>query len=81
MKKSLEEPSVWVIAEEKPSLKKAQEMVGGLVELIELSDGDQMLVNEEGLLQSLDINGMATLIANRRIVGNAIILRGKAKWN
>ena len=56
-------------------------MVGGFVELIELSDGDQMLVNEEGLLKGLDINGMATMIANRRIVGNAIILRGKAKWN
>lgn len=81
MKKPVEDPSVWVIGEEKPSLKKAQEMVEGLVELIELSDGDQMLVNEEGLLKGLDINGMATMIANRRIVGNAIILRGKAKWN
>ena len=81
MKKLVEDPNVWVIAEEKPSLEKAQKMVGGFVELIELSDGDQMLVNEEGLLKGLDINGLATIVANRRIVGNAIVLTGKAKWN
>ena len=81
MKKLVEDPSVWVVAEEKPSLEKAQKMVGGFVELIELSDGDQMLVNEEGLLKGLDINGLATIVANRRIVGNAIVLTGKAKWN
>jgi len=80
MNKVVEEPSVWVFAEKKPSLKQAQKMIGGSIELIDLSDGDQMLVDEEFLLKGLDINGMATIVANQRILGNAIILQGKAKW-
>jgi hypothetical protein len=81
MNKVVEEPSVWVFAEKKPSLEQAQKMIGGSIELIDLSDGDQMLVDEEFLLKGLDINGMATIVANQRILGNAIILQGKAKWN
>ena len=42
--------------DEKPSLEEAQKLVGGLVQLIELRNGDQMLVNEEGLLEDLPIN-------------------------
>lgn len=74
---------------EKPSLEKAQELVGGLVQLIELSNGDQMLVNEEGLFEELPINMEATHIAQHQsdalimdgIRGNAIILREDAKWD
>jgi hypothetical protein len=74
---------------EKPSLEKAQELVGGLVQLIELRNGDQMLVNEEGLLEELPVNMEATHIATHQsdvwmvegIRGNAIILREDAKWD
>ena len=55
-------------------------MVGGFVELVRLSDGDQMLVNEEGGILGLPHNKMASEIANRNIVGNVLILRGRAKW-
>ena len=49
--------------DEKPSLEEAQELVGGLVQLIELRNGDQMLVNEEGIMHDLPINQKATQIA------------------
>tara|TARA_X000000950_G_C13831446_1_gene626352 strand:- start:817 stop:1083 length:267 start_codon:yes stop_codon:yes gene_type:complete len=75
--------------DEKPSLEKAQELVGGLVEFIQLKNGDQMLINEEGLLQDLEINVEATRIAANQsdawimdgIRGNAIILKEDAKWD
>lgn len=76
----MSEPSVFMRADKEPSLHEAQEMVGGLVELVQLSDGDQMLVNEEGLLLGLPHNKRASEVANRPIVGNALILRGRAKW-
>ncbi len=75
------EPEVFLrVDKEPPSLHEAQEVVGGLVELVRLSDGDQMLVNEEGLLHGLPHNKLASEVANRPIVGNALILRGRAKW-
>lgn len=82
--------SITTLTDERPSLEKAQELVGGLVELIELNNGDQMLVNEEGLLHDLPLNIEATnhLVAHkspydlmfRGIVGNAVILKGNARW-
>ena len=75
--------------DKKPSLEEAQELVGGLVEFIQLKNGDQMLVNEEGLIQDLEINVEATRIAADQsdawimdgIRGNAIILQEDAKWD
>ena len=77
----MSEPEVFLrVDKEPPSLHEAQELVGGLVELVRLSDGDQMLVNEEGLILGLPHNKMASEVANRPIVGNVLILRGRAKW-
>ena len=75
--------------DEKPSLEEAQKLVGGLVQLIELRNGDQMLVNEEGIMYDLPINQKATDIALSMstayllggILGDAVILKGKAKWD
>lgn len=75
------ELKVLTTKEENPSLKEAQAFVGGLVELVNLPNGDQMLVNEEGRMKKLPINDPASSAADQRILGNAIILVGDARWD
>ena len=74
----------------RPSLAEAQKFVGGMVELISLSDNRQMLINEEGLLDDLPINDEATNMASSAnpyllmqggIRGDVIILQGDTSWN
>lgn len=69
--------------EEKPTLKEAQEYVGGLVEIVHCpaKPDSQLLVNEEGLLLGLPWNDVATEMAQTGIVGNAIFLEGDARWD
>ena len=69
--------------EEKPTLKEAQEQVGGLVEIVHCpaKPDSQLLVNEEGLLLGLPWNDVATEMAQTGIVGNAIFLEGDARWD
>ena len=75
-----------VIKDKPPTLKEAQAFVGGSVQLLELSDGRQMLIDEEGKLKRKRRNMEATLMAvdilseRDYIVGPALILEGKAKW-
>ena len=40
----------------------------------------QILVNEEGLLKGLPFNEEATELCGTGIVGNAVILKGDARW-
>ena len=47
--------------EEQPNLEQAQEFVGGLVERVELRNGDVMLIDEEGKLKQKNINVDATV--------------------
>ena len=47
---------------ERPSLEDMQEFVGGRIEIIFLSNGDHLVINEEGLLDGLPINQKATNI-------------------
>jgi len=72
---------VLISKEDQPSLKEAQDFVGGLVELVNLPNEDQMLVNEEGKLERLPINDAASTASGQRILGNAIILVGDARWD
>lgn len=72
--------TLYIERDSEPSLDEAQSAVGGYVELVELPDGDQLLVDEEGLLKNKRVNSMATRIARRLIVGDALILTGKARW-
>lgn len=67
---------------EKPSLERAQALVagGGLVELVELRDGSQLIVDEEGLLKGKGVNPIASLLAQTLIVGEALHLQGQARW-
>lgn len=51
-----------------------QGKVGGLIEVVYLFDDKQMIVNEEGLIKNLPINEKASIMANRNIVGDVVIL-------
>ena len=63
-----------------PSLKAAQEAVGGYVEIVRIKEG-QLLVNEEGLILGYPENPNASKAAGQPIYGNAILLKGSAKWD
>tara|TARA_R110000824_G_scaffold384020_1_gene577827 strand:- start:875 stop:1102 length:228 start_codon:yes stop_codon:yes gene_type:complete len=64
----------------RPSLEEAQKAVGGYVEIITLREG-QLLFDEEGLLKGLPHNHEASKMAGQLIVGNALLLKGSAKWD
>ena len=63
-----------------PTLLEAQEAVGGMVELVTLPTGAQMLCDEEGQLKGKPVNGFASLLACRIIVGDVLILEGDTRW-
>lgn len=74
--------TVTIISDRKVSLEEAQEIVGGYVEIVPVYyDGFRavMLVNEEGRLMGLLPNKQASEIAEQSIVGNVLLLTGKAK--
>jgi hypothetical protein len=56
------------------TFKDCQLAVGGLCEVVRLSDGDIFLVNEEGLIMGLQDNGMASMVANQRLVGTVVLI-------
>ena len=47
---------------DEPTLKEAQEFVGGYVEGIQFPNGDYMIINEEGKLINLPLNVEATAL-------------------
>ena len=53
-----------IIDDEKntPTLKEAQDFVGGMVECITFPNGDLLIVNEEGKLMGLPLNPEATML-------------------
>ena len=51
-----------------------QQIVAGYIELVYLSDSEIMVVNEEGLLKGLPPNREASLLAQRPIVGDVVIV-------
>jgi len=73
-------PSVTIFEDAGPSLEQAQKLVDGWVEMVTLANGDQLLVNEEGLMHNLQMNARASRLAGRLIVGNALVLKGDARW-
>ena len=52
-----------IIDDEKntPTLKEAQDFVGGMVECITFPNGDLLIINEEGKLMQLPLNPEATM--------------------
>ena len=55
-------------------LRELQKVVGGLIEVVHLSGGSIMVVNEEGLMMALPPNRHASRLALRPIVGDAVIM-------
>ena len=71
-------PFLHVISHKEPTLAELQGLVGGLIEVVYLEDGKQLIVNEEGVLLDLPLNQTASMLAGQPIVGNAVILEGLA---
>lgn len=68
------------MSEKKPTLKEAQRIVGGYVELVMLANGDQLYCDEDGISKGLGVNPKASRIARQTILGDVLILSGNAKW-
>tara|TARA_Y100000310_G_scaffold147201_1_gene146473 strand:+ start:350 stop:604 length:255 start_codon:yes stop_codon:yes gene_type:complete len=68
-----------------PTLKEAQEFVGGYVECVSFPNGDALIVNEEGKNNNLEINQDATDIWEGHfgltdiIVGNAFLIKADSR--
>jgi len=78
-------------SKDEPSLKEAQEFVGGYVEGITFPNGDYLIINEEGKLMGLPLNSEATMmwratfdndnyVTGRKdfVVGPAILIKKQA---
>jgi len=78
-------------SKDEPSLKEAQEFVGGYVEGITFPNGDYLIINEEGKLKNLPLNLEATVLwratfdndnyitgRNDFVVGPAILIKKAA---
>ena len=74
---------IHVFEDRRPSLEEAQGLVGGLVEMVRSPTHQdwQILVNEEGLLDGLPFNEEATKLCGTGIVGDAVVLKGEARWD
>ena len=85
--KSMNTPITKTITDKAPTLEEMQKFVGGYIEVVYASNGDQIVLDEEGRLKGKEINKEASEywlgdmvddeVAN--IVGDALILKGKAR--
>ena len=85
-------PQTKVISDKNPTLKEMQEFVGGYIQVVNGVDGSQIIINEEGKIKGLPMNMVATTMwlgedwdddtsamVNDFLVGNAMVLKGKAR--
>jgi hypothetical protein len=80
--KEIPMPKTTILSNKPPTLEEAQGLVDGYVQMLTLRDGSQMLVNEDGIALNLEVNQSASERAEHfgPILGNVLILRGKARW-
>lgn len=72
---------------DQPTLEQAQKFVGGYIEIVTTTNGDQIVINEEGKLSGMALNEDATdfahlgqaIMPHDYIAGNAMILTGEAR--
>lgn len=78
-----------ILTDAQPTLKYAQDFVGGYVQMVTLNNGDQLLMDEDGGYKAaLVFNEEAVAHAQEhgsrvlldRIVGPVLCLRGIARW-
>ena len=70
---------VHTIKDKRPTLEELQELVGGYIEVVYIKNGDQLIVDEDGLMRQKFPNEDASILAGKPIVGNAVLLKGKGK--
>ena len=76
-----------IITDEKklPTLKEAQEFVGGYIEAITFPNDDLLIINEEGKLKELPYNSEASEVwvshygMTDAIVGDALLIKADAR--
>ena len=76
-----------IITDEKklPTLKEAQEFVGGYIEAITFPNDDLLIINEEGKLKELPYNSDASEVwvyhygMTDAIVGDALLIKADAR--
>lgn len=51
-----------------------QRAVGGSITVVKLSNGQKMLINEDGSRMGLLVNNAATVLCGHRVLGNAVLL-------
>ena len=81
-------PETKTITDKEPTLKEMQKFVGGYIQVVQAKNGDDIVFNEEGRIFGLPINyeasehwlgkGQYDDLYNN-ILGNALILKGKAR--
>ena len=86
-------PQTKVISDKKPTLKEMQDFVGGYIQVVTGVNGNEdIVINEEGKMNGLPMNVVATTmwlgedwdddtsaLVHDVLVGNAMILKGKAR--
>ena len=74
-----------IIEDKTPTLEELQELVGGYIQIAIDRFGEQLIVNEEGVLMGLPYNRKATELLNDKfnvqdfIVGDAVLLKINAR--
>ena len=85
-------PETKTITDKEPTLEEMQEFVGGYIQVVQAKNGDDIVFNEEGRIFGLPINHEASEHwlgkgqyneiegwGGTNILGNALILKGKAR--
>ena len=70
---------IHTIKDKRPNLKELQHLVGGYITMVYLKNGDQLIVDEDGLMKEKLPNEEASILAGTLIVGDAVLLKGKGK--
>ena len=61
------------------SLEELQKFVGGYIERVPTQEPKDFLVNEEGLLKRLPMNGKASTLVGQMVVGPLVVFEGKER--
>ena len=66
--------SGWYVTNVSNTLKNLQNLVGGYIETVPISEDSVMIVDEEGMLKNYQHNDLASYISGVHIYGTALIV-------